>query len=156
MWVYMYIFIYTCIPIRAYICMHVSCFQSKSVWLQSSAKVTVFGTWQSTYTHLFLTEIKSKLYLVSNSSLRLSQKCFAILCSFLSYPLTCPCLQTHTFLPAPSGCNYSVFSLFLCLFEDQQSTFVTNLLITLLNAVLIDIVSYLREPKMDSWMKPSE
>lgn len=62
----------------------------------------------------------------------------------------------NAFLPAPSGCIYSVFSLLLCLFEDQQSTFVTNLLITLLNAALTDFVNFLGEPKMDSWMKPSK
>lgn len=59
---------YTCVYIYTHI--HVSCFWSKFVYLHSPAKVAVFSTWQSTYTHSLLTEIKSMLYLVSSSSFR--------------------------------------------------------------------------------------
>lgn len=60
--------IYVCVYIYTHI--YVSCFWSKFVYLHSPAKVAVFGTWQSTYTHSLLTEIKLMLYLVSSSSFR--------------------------------------------------------------------------------------
>lgn len=95
---------YTCVYIYTHI--HVSCFWSKFVYLHSPAKVAVFGTWQSTYTHSLLTEIKSMLYLVSSSSFRgsVSKMFFNLL--FLHGLFPNP-PSPPIFFSALSGCIYA-------------------------------------------------
>lgn len=88
---------YTCVYIYTHI--HVSCFWSKFVYLHSPAKVAVFSTWQSTYTHSLLTEIKSMLYLVSSSSFRgsVSEMFFnpLVFCGLFSYAPSPPIFFQH-------------------------------------------------------------
>lgn len=137
----------TCVYIYTHI--HVSCFWSKFVYLHSPAKVAVFSTWQSTYTHSLLTEIKSMLYLLSPAapSEALSQKCFSILCLFMGHFLI------HHHPPF----FFSTFRVYLCSWfcSDQENIFKGNLVIVLTCAALVYTVSHLGWPQMELsfWIK---
>lgn len=132
---------YTCVYIYTHI--HVSCFWSKFVYLHSPAKVAVFSTWQSTYTHSLLTEIKSMLYLVSSSSFRVS-----VTEMFFNPLVFC---GPFSYAPSPPIFFFSTFKVHLCSWfcSDQENIFKGNLVIVLTYAALFHTVSYLGWPQME-------